>query len=126
MAEEYRVVARREGRWWTIEVPAVSAVTQARRVADVAWMARECIALTLEVPESDVVVNVEFVLPDDTRAEWDASRRLAEQARREAAESARLARNVVSRMRDEGYTYAEMASVLGLSPQRVHQLAKSA
>lgn len=120
----YRATARREGRWWSIAIDEVGAVTQARRVADVAWMARECVALTLDVPESDVEIDVEFELPADARAKWESSRRLAEHARAEAAEAATLARDVVRSMRDEGYTYAETASVLGLSPQRVHQLAK--
>ncbi|MBT1623468.1 hypothetical protein KK101_12290 [Curtobacterium flaccumfaciens pv. oortii] len=125
MTTTYRATAYREGRWWAIEIPAAGAVTQARRVADVEWMARECVALTLDVPEHDVAIDVEFVLPDDARADWETSRALAEQARQDGAEAARLARNVVTRMRAEGYTYAEMASVLGLSAQRVHQLANA-
>jgi len=125
MTTTYRATAHREGRWWSIEIPAAGAVTQARRVADVEWMARECVALTLDVSEDDVAIDVEFVLPDDARAEWDASRALAEHARVDAAEAARLARNVVARMREQGYTYTEMASVLGLSAQRVHQLANA-
>ncbi|GAA3339042.1 hypothetical protein GCM10017714_12890 [Curtobacterium pusillum] len=124
MTTRYRARAHREGRWWTIDVPEARAVTQARRVSDVEWMARECVALTLDIPETEITVDVEFVLPDDARAEWEASRALAEHARQDAAEAARLARNVVARMRAEGYTYAEMASVLGLSAQRIHQLAK--
>lgn len=124
MATEYRAVARREGRWWSVTIPEVDAVTQARRVSDVAWMARECVALTLDVPETEVAVTVSFALPDDARTEWEASRALAEHARSDAAEAARLARSVVARMRADGYTYAEVASVLGLSPQRVHQLSK--
>lgn len=122
---EYRAVARREGRWWTIDIPDVGATTQARRISDVEWMARECVSLTLDVSESDVSVVVEYRVPESIHAEWEASRRMAEHAKEEAAESARLARDVVARMRDEGYTYAEMASVLGLSPQRVHQLGKA-
>lgn len=125
MTTTYRATAHREGRWWAIEIPAAGAVTQARRVADVQWMARECVALTLDVSEDDVAIDVEFVLPDDARAEWESSRALAEHARADAAEAARLARNVVARMREQGYTYAEMASVLGLSAQRVHQLANA-
>lgn len=125
MVTNYTATARREGRWWTVSIPAVPATTQARRVADVAWMARECVALTLDVPETEVAIDVEFTVPDDARADWEASRALAEQARQDAAEAARLAREVVVRMRADGYTYAEMASVLGLSAQRIHQLAKA-
>ncbi|ROP65677.1 sigma-70-like protein [Curtobacterium sp. ZW137] len=119
----YEARAHREGRWWAIDIPAAGAATQARRVADVAWMARECVALTLDVPETDVEIDVHFDIPDDTRAKWEVSRRKAEAARTEAAEAAALAREVVRAMRADGYTYAETASVLGVSPQRVHQLA---
>lgn len=125
MSTRYRATAHREGRWWSIEIPEAHAVTQSRRASDAEWMARECVALTLDVPEADVAIDLEFVLPADTRGEWETSRELAEQARRDAAEAARLARSVVIRMRAEGYTYSEISSVLGLSAQRIHQLGKA-
>ncbi|KQS08279.1 hypothetical protein ASG04_14315 [Curtobacterium sp. Leaf183] len=121
----YQARAHREGRWWAIDIPSVDAATQARRVTDVEWMARECVALTLDVPEDDVEIDVHFVLPDDARAKWEVSRQKAEAARSEAAEAASLAREVVRAMRADGYTYAETASLLGVSPQRVHQLASA-
>lgn len=125
MSTRYRATAHREGRWWSIEIPEAHAVTQSRRASDAEWMARECVALTVDVPEAEVAIDLEFVLPADTRGEWETSRALAEHARRDAAEAARLARSVVTRMRAEGYTYSEISSVLGLSAQRIHQLGKA-
>jgi hypothetical protein len=58
MRKTYDVVAERDGAWWTIEVtsglPKNRVVfTQARRITDLHAMARDAIALLLEVaPDS--------------------------------------------------------------------------
>jgi len=54
----YTATAVREGRWWNIQVPEVGGHTQARRLADIETMARELIAVTLDVPLSAVAVAV--------------------------------------------------------------------
>jgi predicted RNase H-like HicB family nuclease len=55
----YMALATRDGEWWAIEVPAVDgAFSQARTLEQVPAMAREAIALMLEVPEDsfDLIV----------------------------------------------------------------------
>ena len=42
--------AYREGRYWIVAIPALGAVTQARSVAEIRLMSRECVALLLDVP----------------------------------------------------------------------------
>ncbi|MBE7162911.1 MAG: hypothetical protein INR72_16850, partial [Williamsia herbipolensis] len=93
MAERrIRAVASRQGRWWFVDLPGIGASTQARRSADIAWMARECAAMTLDVDDASIAIDVAYVLPDDARRRWDESRTKAEHARAEAAEAAALAR----------------------------------
>ena len=47
----YTAVARRAGDWWAISVPELKGVhTQARRLSRVEAMARDAIALMLDVP----------------------------------------------------------------------------
>ena len=55
----YRAVCHRSGRWWAVDVPEVFGVhTQARRLDQVAAMARDAVAATLEVDEADVDIEV--------------------------------------------------------------------
>ena len=59
----YIATARRSGDWWAIEVPGVQGVhSQAKRLDQVESMAREAIALMLDVPEDsfDVILVPEL------------------------------------------------------------------
>jgi predicted RNase H-like HicB family nuclease/bifunctional DNA-binding transcriptional regulator/antitoxin component of YhaV-PrlF toxin-antitoxin module len=60
----YKLIATREGGWWSIEVPEIPGVfSQARRLDQAEYMARDAIALMLEVPEDSFDVVVEAQLP---------------------------------------------------------------
>jgi predicted RNase H-like HicB family nuclease len=60
----YKVTAACEGGWWTIEVPEIPGVfSQARHLNQAEEMARDAIALMLDVPEDSFDVVVEAQLP---------------------------------------------------------------
>jgi hypothetical protein len=120
-------VTGREGRWWAVEIPQLGeyAVTQASRLADVADEARDYIAVTLDVPPSSVDVRV--VMDDtphvrdvQTRSEQIlAARQQAEELMARAMESSRaLARQLTS----DGVPLRDVATLVGVSFQRVGQL----
>jgi hypothetical protein len=46
----YEVSAERDGRFWFIRIPELDGVTQARNRGEIPEMAREYIAITLDVP----------------------------------------------------------------------------
>jgi predicted RNase H-like HicB family nuclease len=61
----YRGAARRSGQWWAVTVPELRGVfTQARWLGQVAEMAREAVALYLDVDPGNVRIVVAPVLPD--------------------------------------------------------------
>lgn len=124
---EYTASVRREGKWWMVDVPAISGTTQARRLSEAELMARELIAVTLDVPVDgvSVVVTIEAIDGLDDLADRIAdiaSRReqaasLDRQATREAAELAKALADLDIPLRDVG-------TVLGVSHQRAHQLVQ--
>ncbi len=120
----YRVVAERDGSWWEIRVPELRGVySQARRLADVERMARDAIALMLDVPPDTFDMTMEPILDGDVVRLVDQARggRLeAERAAREASEQLRAA---VDRLASAGLTVRDIAHLLGLSHQRVAQVA---
>ncbi|WP_194165125.1 helix-turn-helix domain-containing protein [Pseudactinotalea sp. HY160] len=121
-----RIVARREGRWWTVDIPELGVVTQARRLDQVRAMAREAAALALDVDESSIRVDLDIEVDDAIRLSWEAARDKEARARADAADAARLARNAVTGLRSQGLTQREAAEVLGVSYQRIAQLEKRA
>lgn len=109
-------------RWWLVEVPELRVLTQARRLAEAADMARDLIAIHLDVPivEVDVEVRVDLgpgLEEDLTRAA--ALRASAADAEREA--SAIRAR-VAQRLAADGVAVRDIGALLGVSFQRAHQL----
>lgn len=121
---EYRAVAERDGSWWAIRVPELRGVySQARRLADVEAMARDAIALLNEVAPDSFDITVVPILDDEAT-------RLVEQARADRVDAERAARRAseqlraaVDRLVSAGLTVRDIAHLLGLSHQRVAQVA---
>lgn len=118
----YEIEINRDGRWWMVSVPALDGLTQARRLAEAELMAREFIAVTLDVPLESVSVTVVSVdgVPvasdlERIRAERDEAARLERQATQDTAALARS-------LRDRRLTVRDIGKILGLSHQRIQQL----
>jgi predicted RNase H-like HicB family nuclease len=69
----YQVVVAREDEWWMITVPELDAVTQARCVDEIEYMARDLIAICLEVEDDSFAVDVDLRVPSCHRAELAAA-----------------------------------------------------
>ena len=114
-------VTRSEG-WWAISVEEIPGLfTQARRLDQVANMVRDAASLFgVEVDSVEVLP----VLDSDSQRmleELEAARREAEEKRRI---SSSLTRQIIRRFREEGLTLRDIASLVGLSQQRVAVLSK--
>ena len=123
MTKTYQVVAKRWRRGWELHIAGVG-VTQARSLADAEEMARDYIALDLDVPEDsfDVRVTPEVGGGVDERVRQTRDEiRTAALAQSKAAESSRA---LVSELKGLGLSGKDMAAVLGISPQRVSQLVR--
>lgn len=120
----YEAMARKDGRWWLVRVPELDTVGQARRVTDLEDVAREVIGLWLGVDARTIDVKLSIEIPEGAREAWEASRERAALAREEEREAAVLARRAVQALRADGLTLKDAGIVLGLSPQRVHQLTR--
>jgi predicted RNase H-like HicB family nuclease len=118
----YTAVCRRSGAWWAISVAEIKGVhTQARRLDQVEGMARDAIALMLDVDPVGIRVEVRPELPAPVSNALKARR-----AAREAEEAAEKATaTAVWALLNEGYTVRDAGAMLNLSPQRISQIAPS-
>ncbi len=120
----YTALCERSDGWWAVTVPEAPGVfTQARRLDHVAAMAREAIALMLDVPADSIDIKVAWTVPP---AAADAVSRL-NRARDQAgiAQSAHGDAQVeaANALLAAGLTVRDAGTVLGISYQRVSQLA---
>jgi len=123
MKATYTALAERGDGWWAITVPELRGVfSQARRLARVECMARDAIALFLDIPADSFDVQVREVLDPEV----DLLVAEAIQARADAIEHQRIAarksREAVRTLDRLGLPQRDIGRVLHLSHQRVAQL----
>ncbi|MEZ7755579.1 hypothetical protein O5Y58_08700 [Microbacterium paraoxydans] len=56
--KSYEVTAERDGKFWFVRIPELDGVTQARTDAEISVMARDYIAVTLDVPTDSFDLKV--------------------------------------------------------------------
>lgn len=116
---------RSEG-WWAIEVTGVPGGpfhTQTRRLDQVEAMVKDGIALMAEIPEATIEVTVIPKLSQRDAELIDAVRASSQDAATAAELASKLSRQAVEQLRSEGMTVRDVGALLGVSPQRVSQLA---
>jgi predicted RNase H-like HicB family nuclease len=122
----YTARARRSGAWWAIDIPELPGVySQARRLDRVEPMARDAIALFLDVDPATLDIRVETNLPSDLRRDVDALGRLRAESDRLQAESSGAMRQLTHELLGRGLSVRDAAVILGISHQRVSQLAQA-
>jgi Uncharacterized conserved protein len=119
----YEVHVFRHDKWWVIEIPDVrGAHSQARHLREVELMARDVIALMLEVSEDSFDIDVHVHTPDDVQIELDHSARYRRQAADAQSQAAWHLRRATRRLRTKGLPYRDIGAVLGVSGARAKQL----
>ncbi len=111
------------GRWWTIHVPQIQGLTaQVRSLEQAEVVTRQLISRTLGLPPEairvDVVPDAPAPLADALHKRYAA--RLAAQTADEAT------RDAVGALVRQGYTFPEVAAMLGLSPGEIAQYGPGA
>ena len=122
MTKTYQVDVRRDGKWWYFEIPEINMSGQARKLAEVEFEATDIIATWLQIDPKTVAVTLDVDVPAEVSDAWREAKRREAIARDENAAAARLAREAVKRLRDEGMTQADAGRLLGVTVQRVSQL----
>jgi hypothetical protein len=124
--DTYNAIVSRVGRWWHIVVPKAGplAMTQARRLSEAEYMARDLVATLLEIPADsfDVTIQLKDAVilkaakpATKARAEADAAEQRATEAMRQAA------RELVA----AGLPVRDVATVLKISPSWVSALTRT-
>ena len=129
MATNYTATATRSGTWWAIEITSglpdnMLGVTQTRRLSDVRRVAKAVIADQLDVPIDRVGdIEVSIDVPDDIDELIQMYRHAddVEAAARTQAANARS--RAAAGLLDAHLTMREAGILLGISHQRIKQLA---
>lgn len=119
----YHAEVTRDGKFWLIRVPEIDRVTQALRYADIPVMAGELIEIVEGISSAEYRLELDVRLPDDVAHHLARAEELRAEAARKNAEAAAESRAAVRELLARGLSQREAGRVLGLSFQRVSQLA---
>lgn len=106
-----------------IEIPELDRLTQARSLDKVDMMARDLIALWMDVPPESFDLDVHTDIPESFRRGLERARELRDESEELREKAASEARRVARAMADDlGMTVRDIGRVMHLSFQRVQQL----
>lgn len=122
MSQRFTVTAERGNGVWVLEAPEVGAVSQVRRLDHASREMQEAIAHLAGIPESDVEIDVQPILPDAYHRASVEAAALRSDAARLQGEAARASRAAAAALVAEGLSLRDAATIMGISHQRVAQL----
>lgn len=123
---EIKARAERQEDGWLIAVPSLGNFkTTSKRLDKATEQIKLLAEKTTGESKCDIIVKVEAVMPGII-CDIEAAQLKMKEASRLQEEASNEIRDVVSRMRDEGLTMRDIAILLGVTPQRVAQLAPCA
>jgi DNA-directed RNA polymerase specialized sigma subunit len=114
----------RDGKFWLVWVHEIDRSTQALRYKDVEAMARDLVEIMTELSSDEYQLELTVHLPTSVADHQARAEVLREEARRKQAEAAAENRAAVRELLAMGLSQREAGDVLGVSFQRVSQLAK--
>lgn len=117
-------IAERSGDWWAIEVPEMPGLfTQVRRLDQVDAMVRDA-ATAMGRNVGAIAVSPRLSAHD--QAMIDELLATRQRALRLQDAASIMTRNAIAALRGEGLTVRDVASIIGISPQRVSALLATA
>ena len=120
---EIKAKFERQADGWRVEVPQLgNLITTAKRLDKATEQIKDLAEAATGESRCDIIVKVEAIMPGII-CDLEAAQDKAREATRLQEEASNEMRDVVARMRDEGLTMRDIAVLLGVSPQRVAQLA---
>lgn len=125
MNSTYTGTATWDGKWWIIEVAELAATTQAHNVREIDEMASGLVTALLDLDEADPVeVDITVRIPTEVATQaWEEAHILQASADAAAARAATRRREAITKILDLGFSQVDTSKILGISPQRVQQLA---
>jgi DNA-directed RNA polymerase specialized sigma subunit len=116
------VRAEREGRLWVLHL-SDGGVTQARSLGEIEAMVIDYASVTLQAEAAAVHVTVTNIDPGNgLKEEIAAARKAQAEAARAQESAANRVRSIARALKNDGLSGMEIATVLGVSKQRVSQL----
>lgn len=109
----YPAIARKGDHYWLVEVAELGYTTQARRLSEIELMARDLVAVMLQVDAATVQIRVDLQLPDQFTVHADAAERLRAQAAQANTAAAAESRAAAQALRNAGLGLKEISEVMG-------------
>lgn len=119
MSQKLTATVTNTGRVWVVSLEGIEGTTLVRSPGHAAGMAAELAALHHGGNPADYDIAVHVEMPEQWRSQWDAVTEHRAEADRHRHAWRRGAHELVSSMREDGLSQADVAASLGVSVQTV-------
>ncbi|MDY5128050.1 transcriptional regulator [Actinotignum sp. SLA_B059] len=120
----YTARATRDEGWWVVEVDEVPGLfTQARRLDQIPDMVRDALALFPEVEGDPDAATIDVIPCGKEAQQARLAFDLHEQATKDMETATRVMASTAQTLSQEGISYRDIGSLLGISFQHAHKLA---
>jgi len=114
----------RDGKWWLVRVPEVRGLfTQVRRLDQVEEWVLDAASMLDDQPVEGYTVEVVPMLSAADQKAIEAAKAGRAQLKQSETVAAKASRAAIARLRGQGLPVRDVASLLGISPQRVSAIA---
>ncbi|MDO8730983.1 MAG: hypothetical protein Q7L55_00170 [Actinomycetota bacterium] len=111
--------------YWAITIHGVlnsTIHTQAKRIDRIEYMARDAIALGLQVQPDSFDVTVSFKIDPQLQASIDQAKTASRTAQDAQLQATSKTKSAVELLHEQGFSTRDAGALIGLSPQRISQL----
>jgi len=119
MSQKMTATVKNTGRVWVVSVDGIEGTTLVRSPSHAAGMAAELAALHNGGSASDYDIDIHVDMPEQWRDKWAGVQEHRAEAARHRDAWRRGAHELVSAMREDGLSQADVAASLGVSVQTV-------
>lgn len=119
MPQQMTATVTTTGSVWVVSVEGIEGTTLVRSPSHAAAMAAELAALHRGGSASDYDISVHVELPEQWRDQWAKTQQHRSEAARHREEARRGSHALVTAMREDGLSQADVAASLGVSVQTV-------
>lgn len=121
MSRNITVIAERNKGWWVISTPEIPGLfTQARRLDQIEHMVRDA-AEVLDEPVDDI--EIKPILGEEDTTLLHELLQAKEEARQAQEHASTLAKKTIDKLRSQGLSVRDVATVVGVSPQRISAIS---
>lgn len=123
-AQTIHAAAAHNGTTWTITLEELGITTSAESLHAGQRTAHALAVQKTGLNPDEITIKTAYKLSTDAAAQWANAKAMEAEAKKATAQAAKMSREVVLALQAQGFSYADISQMLGITYQRAQQIAR--